>query len=77
MLFAQFSYEGSYVYAFSSTKNFYIFSKQNAKLVSLLLIPTAKAEINGLLVAGLGAKNNKEESVVLYGFEEMFKIVSI
>jgi WD40 repeat protein len=51
LLYSQFSGDANHVYAFSSTKNLYIFDKKNGKLVSLLLIPTDKTEINGFLVA--------------------------
>lgn len=74
MLYAKFSSTGDYVYCFSSTKNLYIFDKKSGKLVSLILVPTAKAEVNGMVVGFNQAK--REETMVLYEFSELFKLDS-
>ena len=50
ILYAQFSSDCNFVYCLSSTKNLYIFDKKTAKLVSLLLVPLGRDEVNGMLV---------------------------
>lgn len=50
MIFAKFSSSGEHVYCFSSTKNLYIYDKKSGKLVSLVMVPIAKTEVNGMVV---------------------------
>lgn len=64
---AKFSSNGEFVYCFSSTKNLYIFDRKTGKLLSLMLIPTSKPEISGMVVGS-------EESMVIYDFGELFKL---
>jgi hypothetical protein len=74
MLFAKFSTSGEHVYCFSSSKNLYIYDKKSGKLVSLIMIPIAKAEVNGMFVGfDLG---KREESMVVHDFDELFKLDS-
>jgi hypothetical protein len=74
MLFAKFSASGEHVYCFSSSKNLYIYDKKSGKLVSLIMIPISKTEVNGMLVGFDMSK--REESMVLYDFDELFKLDS-
>jgi len=74
MLFAKFSDSGEHVYCFSSSKNLYIYDKKSGKLVSLIMIPISKTEVNGMLVGFDMSK--REESMVLYDFDELFKLDS-
>ena len=74
MLFAKVSSSGDHVYCFSTTKNLYIYDKKSGKLVSLILVPTAKAEVNGMIVGFDHA--TQEETMVLYEFNELFKLDS-
>lgn len=74
MVFAKFSTSGEYVYCFSSSKNLYIYDKKSGKLVSLIMIPIAKTEVNGMVVGfDLG---KREESMVVHDFDELFKLDS-
>lgn len=45
------------MYAYSSTKNFYIFDKLTGNLESLLIIPFEKEEVNGMVVSAADEKN--------------------
>ena len=74
MLFAKFSASGEHVYCFSSSKNLYIYDKKSGKLVSLIMIPISKTEVNGMLVGFDMSK--REESMILYDFDELFKLDS-
>ena len=74
MLFAKFSASGEHVYCFSSSKNLYIYDKKSGKLVSLIMIPISKTDVNGMLVGFDMSK--REESMVLYDFDELFKLDS-
>ena len=64
---AKFSNNGEYVYCFSTTKNLYIFDRKSGKLLSLLLVPTSKQEINGIVIGS-------EETMLIYEFGELFKL---
>ena len=74
MLFAKFSASGEHIYCFSSSKNLYIYDKKSGKLVSLIMIPISKTEVNGMLVGFDMSK--REESMILYDFDELFKLDS-
>jgi len=74
MLFAKFSASGEHVYCFSSSKNLYIYDKKSGKLVSLIMIPISKTEVNGMIVGFDMSK--KEESMIVYDFDELFKLDS-
>jgi hypothetical protein len=74
MLFAKFSSSGEHVYCFSSSKNLYIYDKKSGKLVSLIMVPISKTEINGMVVGFDMGK--REESMLLYDFDELFKLDS-
>ena len=75
MIYAIFSSDANYVYAFSSTKNLYIFDKKTGKLVSLLLIPLDKPdELNGMVVSAI--PNQSDETMVIYSLTNLFKLDS-
>lgn len=74
MLFAKFSASGEHVYCFSSSKNLYIYDKKSGKLVSLIMIPISKTEVNGMLVGFDMSK--REENMILFDFDELFKLDS-
>ena len=74
MLFAKFSASGEHVYCLSSSKNLYIYDKKSGKLVSLIMIPLSKTEVNGMIVGFDMSK--KEESMIVYDFDELFKLDS-
>ncbi|TNV86395.1 hypothetical protein FGO68_gene3514 [Halteria grandinella] len=70
---ASFSHDGSHVYAFSSTKNLYIYNKKTGKLVSLLVVPSATSlsdELSSMVVASLG----ESETMVMHSMGELFKL---
>lgn len=62
------------MYAFSSTKNLYIFDKISGKLVSLLLVPINEIEINGIVVAPF--RESQAETMIIYSLTNMFKLDS-
>ena len=64
MLYACFSSDYNYVYAYSSTKNLYIMDKSIGKLILLLVIPFDKVEINSMIVGR--TENIDNESLVVY-----------
>ena len=74
MLFAKVSSSGDHIYCFSTTKNLYIYDKKSGKLVSLIMIPLSKTEVNGMIVGFDMSK--REESMIVYDFDELFKLDS-
>ncbi|CDW71757.1 wd repeat protein 61 [Stylonychia lemnae] len=72
MLYAQFSGDGLHVYAYSSSKNLYVFDTYSGKLQSLILVPNEKIDINGLQIA----TDYKDliESAVIYSLNSLFKL---
>ena len=70
MLYCVFSGDYEHIYAYSSTKNLYVFERKSGKLESIILIPTDKAEISGM---ELGTIMN-QDNMVVYTSNNLFKL---
>jgi hypothetical protein len=62
-----FSPDGSAVYAYSTTKNLYVYEKKSGKLMGIILVPNDRQEISGIQVS-------KNESLIIYTTTNLFKL---
>ena len=70
MLCCAFSGDYEHIYAYSSTKNLYVFEKKSGKLESIILIPTDKAEISGMEVGTM----MDQDMMIVYTPTNLFKL---
>jgi WD40 repeat protein len=70
VLCAGFNSTGNYVYAYSTTKNLYIYDRKTGKLLSLLIVPSQSGisdEVSSLVIGS-------DESMIAHSRSELFKL---